>query len=625
MRKEQIYFKEVLKYTGLILCFVAAETCFRVQPQMRSLYVLPTDEVPVLFDLLYATIFVTIIALIPGHKTGLKKTLYAVLYIFWSFFMFAEYIYCRIFGRVFGIKTIKYAGEGADFAGIVLSYFDKNTIFLLIFLLFAGISGWFLIPDFPLKIRGKMKLLLGGGIFAVCLSGIALIPGLFKDAAAAEEGAFTYAYKKVIYHEWIDNKRAVSMFGAYEFLARDIWLSLFPEQIDENDIEAVDTYFAAVNPDTNSMEGAFEGYNLIFVLLESMDDWLINKETTPTICRMLDEGIAFSNMYTPIFGSAATLNTEFCSYTGMYAPANGNPIVNYSNNYYPYSLPHLFSEAGYSAKSFHYNSAEFYNRENLHNAAGFQEYVSYLDYETPKVAERDATLTDNDEIYEKLIEDIPFFAYVITYSAHSTIGGKAYSHEDMALELYPEYLGKYQSEEMDSISAKARLTDDMFAGLLERLNEDGLLENTVIIGVTDHYDYTISDQDYLKELSQSENVYELSKTPFFIWAEDIPSQIVDKVVNTTDIYPTICNLFGLDNHGYYIGNDVFDEAYEGYAYWQDGSWISSDGAFYSDTGEVTGDATEEQLAEMQTLISEKLKINQLLLDTDYFTQISEKD
>lgn len=624
MRKEQICFKEILKYIGLILCFVAVETYFRVQPQMQSLYVPVLDEVPVLFDLLYGTIFATLITWIPDSRCFLKKLVYTVIYGFWVIFLFSEYLYCRIFGRVYGIKTLQYAGEGNDFINIIFSYFDSATFLLIGFFLLVGVLGWFLVPNYPLKTGKTIKRCLGGGIFAVCVAVIVLTPAMFKEVSS-DSGTATYYMKKVIYDKWIDNKRAVSMFGAYEFLSRDIYLSFLPKEVSEEDVSTVNEYFSEDEITVNDMTGIFAGKNVIFVLMESMDDWLINEENTPTLAKMMDEAITFSNMYTPIYGSAATLNTEFCSYTGLLAPADGNPIVNYTNNFYPYSLPHLFSEEGYSARSFHYNSPQYYNRQNIHNAVGFQEYVSYLDYEDVDTAAMDATLTENDEIYEKLIQDTPFFAYVITYSAHCTSGGKNYSHEDRALEIYPEYLNKYESEEMDSISAKARLTDDMFAGLLERLKEDGLLENTVIIGVTDHYDYTISDQDYLKELSQSENVYELSKTPFFIWAENISPQTVEKVANTTDIYPTICNLFGLDNHGYYIGNDIFDDGYEGYAYWQDGSWISSDGAFYSDTGEGIGKVSEDQALQMHNLISEKLEVNQLILDTDYFVQLEEND
>ncbi len=92
------------------------------------------------------------------------------------------------------------------------------------------------------------------------------------------------------------------------------------------------------------------------------------------------------------------------------------------------------------------------------------------------------------------------------------------------------------------------------------------------------------------------------------------------MVNTTDIYPTICNLFALDNGGYFIGSDMFNEDYEGYAYWQDGSFITSDGAFYGDTGERTGDMNADEVSKLRTEISEKLHVNQLILDTDFFRE-----
>lgn len=44
--KDKISWKDLGKYIGLILCFVAVETYFRVQPQMQSLHVPVLDEVP---------------------------------------------------------------------------------------------------------------------------------------------------------------------------------------------------------------------------------------------------------------------------------------------------------------------------------------------------------------------------------------------------------------------------------------------------------------------------------------------------------------------------------------------------------------------------------------------------
>ncbi len=612
--------RDIIKCIGFVLCFMAMETVFRIQPELRVRYVLITDEVPILFDFFYGVIFTILVAMIPPKWKKLKRGAYILLYTFLGFFMLSQYIYCRIFDRVYGLKTLQYAGEGGNFAAMVFSYFDRSFFILLLMLILIGVMGWFLLPDFPFMLSGWKKAVLASLGMAVSITGILLVPSLFK--APPESGGGVYRFKKTVYEEWIDNKRAVSMFGAYEFLFRDCYLFFQKTEVSEEDIAYVTEYFSENIQTDNEMTGILEGKNLILILMESIDDWLVNEETMPTMCKMMEEGIQFTNMYTPIFGSAGTLNAEFCGYTGLTAPANGTPLVYYTNLYYPYSLPNLFRENGYTAKSFHYNLGEFYNRQNIHTSVGFEEYVSYLDYEEDKIAQQDNTLTENEALYQKLTEKTPFFDFVITFSAHSTIGAtKPYSHADEALELYPEYLGKYDSEEMDSISAKARLTDDMFAGLLERLKEDDLLKDTVIIAYGDHYDYTILDQNYLKELSDAENIYELSKTPLFIWSEGLKAQEIDKIVNTTDLYPTICNLFGLNNQNYFIGNDIFDQAYQGYAYWQDGSFIIPEGAFYSSEGSYIGEIEDKKKEEMEKLVSEKLKVNQLVLDTDYFSRI----
>ena len=69
-------------------------------------------------------------------------------------------------------------------------------------------------------------------------------------------------------------------------------------------------------------------------------------------------------------------------------------------------------------------------------------------------------------------------SFLITYSGHL-----GYDEIDAlttyALEQHPEYRDDSRPYEINGLFAKARLTDDMFAALLERLEQDGLLEDTV--------------------------------------------------------------------------------------------------------------------------------------------------
>ena len=90
------------------------------------------------------------------------------------------------------------------------------------------------------------------------------------------------------------------------------------------------------------------------------------------------------------------------------------------------------------------------------------------------------------------------------------------------------------NEETDCALLKARLVDDLFQWLLMALEDEGKLEDTVIIGVTDHYTYGYKDMESLYDLSGTEEDLLLEKTPCFIWSADMEAMDVEKTLNTSD-------------------------------------------------------------------------------------------
>ena len=150
------------------------------------------------------------------------------------------------------------------------------------------------------------------------------------------------------------------------------------------------------------------------------------------------------------------------------------------------------------------------------------------------------------------------------------------------------------------------------------------MEKTVIIGVTDHYTYGYKDEASLYALSGVDDALLLEKTPCFIWSADLQPMKVDKTLNTSDLLPTMLNLLGVDSPYDYIGRDAFDPTYEGYALFSDGSWISGDIAYDAGTKRVlsiTGgeaEASSETLDAMAQKVQQFVRINNLILDTDYY-------
>ena len=136
-------------------------------------------------------------------------------------------------------------------------------------------------------------------------------------------------------------------------------------------------------------------------------------------------------------------------------------------------------------------------------------------------------------------------------------------------------------------------------------------------GVTDHYSYSMKDQERVRALSDVPVDLMVEKTPFFIWSTDLQPMTVDKTLNTSDIAPTLLNLFGLSSGTYYIGHDAFDPNYAGYAIFSDGSWI--DGNVVYQDGEIIhefsdGAAARTDIATMNQTAQDFIEINNLILE-----------
>jgi arylsulfatase A-like enzyme len=160
--------------------------------------------------------------------------------------------------------------------------------------------------------------------------------------------------------------------------------------------------------------------------------------------------------------------------------------------------------------------------------------------------------------------------------------------------------------------------------MLQELEAQGTLENTVIIGVTDHYTYGYKDMDSLLRLSGVEEEILLEKTPCFIWSSGLEPMDVDKLMNTSDLLPTVLNLLGVESPYSYIGRDAFEESYEGFVPFSNGSWIYEYTAFDSGAGKLISVSGRQQTVsgEFQKTMAERvqefIRINNLILDADYY-------
>ena len=581
---------------------------------------LPDSLLGLGFGALWAGMLAGFILCLPG-KAG--RIAFGILYFAVLLWGLAQAGYYLVFDKMMWLSTIAYAGEGAAFLGDVLAGFPFLWWVGLILMVALGVFLVWKFPFPPQKFLSRLPYLLCGAVF---LTGLCILPGAVfrKDSNQYRLASSRYT----IYNTMYDAKKVYDITGIYQFTLRDIWVNeLYPltpgyQSSLAQQTHTIDKYFATRGDSgENAMTGKYAGKNVVLVLMESMDDWMITHQDTPTLKKLMKEGISFTNFYTPGYGSARTLNSEFCMNTGIYLPTTGSYVFDYVTNSFKQSLASQVTANGYSAKVFHYNDPDFYSRGILEPAIGYENYVAYSDYvDDRELLCDDNLLFDIPQVREQFFREGRTFNTVITRSAHL---GYTYNEiiTSVAVKKYPEYVGLYASEEECSARLKAKLVGDLFNRLLQELEAQGQLENTVIIAMTDHYTYGYENMEELYAHSGVNSELLLEKVPCFIWSADKPGMQVDKVLNTSDLVPTVLNLMGIDSPYSYLGQDAFDPAYRGYALFPDGSWIC-DGVAWQD-GEILMNqqgraVTQEEIDAMAELSRQYRNVSNLLLTSNYY-------
>ena len=583
---------------------------------------------PLYFGALWACILTGLVRALP-RKAG--RIVFGITYFFFAAYAVVQTGYYILFREMMWISDFRYASEGSEFFNVLLQY-PVSWWLSIVGLMALGVV---LVWRFPKRTFGWKANLAAGIVAVAAIVGAVFLP----EAAFLNDGQIQYAVSdygraqsaEAAYKNMFNTHRLYQICGVYQTAVKDCYRDYIAPILpgygaaQAQAKQEIDDYFAARQPhEDNEMTGIFEGKNVVFVLMESMDDFALG-EHTPTINRLMEEGINFTNFYTPAYGSVRTFNSEFCANTGSFLSSSGGYAFDYVTNDYSQSLASMLTDRGYSAKVYHYNTPSFYSRGVFSPAMGYEEYVCYEDYVTEGREDdlySDQFLFDYEQVADSFFREGQKLNFIITRSAHLS-----YKYNEVlsywALRRNPEFRGMTGHEEEDCLYVKAKLVDDMFARLLEELEARGELDNTVIVAYTDHYAYGFKDVDRMMELSGVEDTLLLEKTPCFIWSADGPDLDVEKTLNTSDLLPTVLNMMGIDSPYSYIGQDAFDANYIGYALFPNGSWICDGVAYAAPSRELfyleqRDPAQESWLEEMEQLLNAYVRINNLILETDYY-------
>ncbi len=423
--------------------------------------------------------------------------------------------------------------------------------------------------------------------------------------------------------------------AAPQYNMLEIDFSALAETEKDADIKELHEYFGEIEPtEKNEYTGMFEGYNLILVTAEGFSPYCIDKQLTPTLYKMYNEGFQFTDFYTPIWG-VSTSDGEYVATTGLIPKAG---VWSYyrsgkQGNAFPFSMGHQFLKSGLpTVYAYHPHSYSYYHRDISHPNMGYN-YKGYgnglEDYITKQWPESDLEMVEATAD-EFITADAPFHAYYMTVSGHME-----YSFNDnmMSYKNRDKVAHLTCSEAVKAYYACNIELDRAMEKLLEKLNAAGVADKTVIAISPDHYPYGLEDKEaeniyhYFDEMAghSVETNFELYKGAFLLYCQGMEGPIVvDKTASSMDIIPTLNNLFGFSyDSRLLMGRDILSDA-DPLVVFLNRSWITDKGRYNADTKEfepfieMDGAQKEAYVEQINVAVSNQFKASALILETDYY-------
>lgn len=414
---------------------------------------------------------------------------------------------------------------------------------------------------------------------------------------------------------------ALPVYDPAEYNVLDIDFSALIEGEENETVRNLHTYFSQQIPTKkNAQTGMFAGCNLIFITAEGFSHLAIDPELTPTLYRLQQEGMSFPNFYTAYWG-VSTSDGEYVNLTGTIPKSGTWSFYDTAENAMPLTMVQQLKHKGYSAYAFHDHAYTYYHRDKSHPNLGyiFKAVGNGLEI-TDQWPESDVEMMDVSTA--AYVGQEPFHVYYMTVSGHLPY---SFDEDDNAIAAKNAALVEDlpYSEGVRAYLACQIELDRAVELLLQRLDEAGVLENTVIVLTADHYPYGLSVEEQ-SELAGHEldTNFEIYRNALIIYKKGMTPTKVTRPCSALDILPTLSNLFGLDfDSRLYMGQDIFSDAAP-LLLFSDRSWITENGSYYTITEEVTSFGEEElsaeEIAYYNGLVADKFLVSQWVLEEDYW-------
>ena len=377
------------------------------------------------------------------------------------------------------------------------------------------------------------------------------------------------------------------------------------EKSSDPTVSSLCDYFASRVPTrTNEQSGLFENYNLIYICAESFSNYAIDKDITPTLYKMANNGIVLKNFYNSFPNT--TTNGEFAFATSLWPDVSrfaqsGTAVGSFpqsANVFMPYGLGDLFTSMDVESYAYHNYYGDYYKRCYSWPNLGY----THMKFLGSGMVFTSSWPASDLELMQQSVDDYidkdRFNAYYMTFSGHGPYNAGNYMYRKNIEEVKVRANGKYKLDECLGYFCGEYELDLAMEYLLQRLEEEDQLDNTVIVLIGDHFPYYLSDAAVTELNGGTPDPIEKNHSTCIIYNAGLEEPVeCDTYCCNVDILPTMLNLFNIDyDSRLYMGIDVFSEGIHR-ARLYNGSFLTEYVTYDKATGKKTWTPAADEFSE----------------------------
>lgn len=604
-----------------------------------------------LFSLL-TSLFIDLITSFFNKK--LNKWLFIGINAFIYVLFLAQYINFKFYGNIISVYSVFHGGQVFGFFGAIWAVIKENIFRCL--LLFIPVSLLFIFhkkiksESFNPKILWKKALVL---LITFIITVLSLNLDTKKSIYTAKNLYYNQHYPNQMAQTFgilttmrLDLERTISGFEEktievaetpdkevnknpkIEYNITNIDYDSLIENETNEEIKNIHNYVKSSTPsEKNIYTGMFKGKNLIAIVAEAFSPIAVNKDLTPTLYKLVNSGFVFNNFYTPVY-YVSTSDGEYVTLNSLLPKESVWSFSKSSKNYLPYAYGNLFKEMGYTTYAFHDGTYKYYNRHLSHPNMGYTYKACGNGLEKSMKCKiwPQSDLEMINATYDYYKDSEHFMTYYMTISGHLQYNfygnNMSYRNRELVKDLD-------KSTAIKAYIAAQKELDKALEELLNKLEADGKLDNTVIVLSADHYPYGLTTDQISEVMNIEDSKFDVHKNNLVIWSSTMKEPIeINKYGESLDILPTVLNLFGIDfDSRLLMGRDLLSNS-DGLVIFNDRSWITDKGKYNASTKVFTPfnneQVDEDYIESINTKVYNKFVISKNILETNYYKYVFNK-